>query len=126
MVSGSPEGTIIKKRRRTLLCACDSAATRTQNRRLRRAMLYPVELPNHPCVNCKVCDSVAIRTQDPRLRRALLYPAELRNHPSQKFGAKVRLFLGKTNKIPKNILLGRKMRMDSTLLSTNQPEHALV
>ena len=59
----------------------DPAGIRTRDPQLRRLLLYPAELPNHPC-DCKaLSDSAAIRTQDPRLRRALLYPAELRNHP---------------------------------------------
>ena len=39
-----------------LIATSDSAATRTQNPRLRRAMLYPVELRNHPCLRLQRYD----------------------------------------------------------------------
>ena len=34
--------------------SCDSAEIRTRDPQLRRLLLYPAELPNHPCVNVKV------------------------------------------------------------------------
>ena len=34
--------------------SCDSAEIRTRDPQLRRLLLYPAELPNHPCVNVKL------------------------------------------------------------------------